>query len=282
MQSDVFGGLAARFADIKKVLSYYESRVITENDSLPKRILYRGVNKLIKDMFVSTVVVSNGLKKEVEEEGFRPAGKVEVIHLGIEVPPEYASRSYSFHNLYNGEPVIGTISRFSFEKALDRFVEAAPFILKKVPGARFLLVGKGPDEDKLRTRIKELGLENKFEFREWTKDPFKTLEEIDIFFMSSLREGCPTALLEAMALRRPVVASDIEGVCDIVENGVNGILVNTADASAFGDAIIRLCEDPAAAVLMGQKGFATIRSSFIMGAEMNKIKNLYFNVLFGK
>lgn len=275
MQSDVFGGIAARWAGIEQLYSYYESKVITENDSWPKRVLYRTVNGLIKNWFVSTVVVSNGLKQEVEEAGFRTLGKVAVVHLGINVPPEVAAKTFPFERLFAGSPVIGTISRFSFEKALERIVEAAPAVLRRTPGARFLLIGKGPDEEKLRERVRSLGLESKFAFRPWAADVFTALEDIDIFVMTSLREGCPTALLEAMAVKRPIVASDIEGIRDLVTNGSNGLLVDTSDPAELAGAVNTLCSDPAGTVKMGQKGFDTVLNSFTIKAEWEALKRLY-------
>ena len=275
IQSDVFGAVAARIARVKNIYSYYESKFIPENISPFKKILYKAVNKLVKNIFKKTVVVSHGLAREIEQSRFRPHGTVEVIHLGFDVPLSYRGKKYDFENLKKGTPCVGTIARLSFEKALDRFVRAMPFVIKAVPGASFMIMGSGPEEEALKQQVQSIFLDGKVTFLPWGEDIYSTLENIDIFVMPSIREGCPTALLEACALSRPVVASKIEGISDIVEDRIQGLLVDTADVDSFSHAVISLCQNPIKAIGIGRRASQRVVSEFSKEKEMEKNKALY-------
>lgn len=277
IQSDVFGALAAKMAGIKNLYSYYESKIIPDNISPIKKIFYHSINVLVKNNFKKTVVVSHGLSIEIERMQFRPKGTVVVIHLGFEIPVEYRSKNYGFDRLKNQAPCIGTIARLSFEKALERFVNVMPLILKHVPAATFVIMGSGPEGDALKARVCDLGLLDKVAFLPWGENVFLALEQMDIFVMPSIREGCPTALLEACALARPVVASNIEGIRDIVDHKVNGLLVDTKNTYAFADAIVYYIKKPQQAIKMGRKAYKKVATSFSIEKEMSLLKGIYGN-----
>lgn len=278
IQSDIFGAFAARLAGIKCLLSLFESKAIVENISFLKQLAYKTFNFPIRKWFIRNIVVSEGLKKELISEKFRLPESIKVIHLGFKIPGKYKGCKWSFERLKKGNPVIGTISRLSREKAIDRFVAAMPFILQQVPDAEFIIVGKGPEEERLKGQAEKNGLDSKIVFREWTNDVFKMLESIDIFVMPSVREGCPTALLEALALCRPIIASDIEGIRDIIENGKDGILVDTLNISLFAKGVISLCQNPEKAIAMGESGYKKVANQFTIEHEIDQLKELYGNV----
>lgn len=275
IQSDVFAAIAARLAKRPCLLSYYESQFLT-NDFMLKNILYKSVNALVKNWFGKTVVVSNGLKKEIAKDGFRPHERIEVIHIGIDPP---FIKEFHFNGLMEKKPIIGTIGRFSEEKALKRFVNVMPYVLKEFPGVKFILVGKGPEEKELKARVSSLGINASVTFKPWTDNVYKELEGFDIFVMTSIREGCPFALLEAMAVARPCVASNIEGIKDIIQDKESGILVNTEDVKAFSGKIIDLCRQPQQTIALGMSGYARVIKSFTVEEEMSKIHNLYMSVV---
>jgi len=275
IQSDVLGALAARYAGIKNVYALFESKVIPENTPFIKKIFYKLVNKIVKGSFVKTVVVSEGLRREVISESFRNQDSVLVIHLGFDIPDKYKDKSWSFEKLRQGKPLIGTISRLSSEKGLERFVNAMPLVLQSFPEARFTIIGKGPDAKRLKMSARQLGVASKVIFKEWTDDVFAELEEIDIFVMPSLREGCPNAIFEALSLSRPVVASDIEGIKDIIRDKEDGLLIDTSNAQDFAKSILYLCSNPGKAIELGESGFKRIVSEFTLEREVSMLKGLY-------
>lgn len=279
IQSDALGALAARWAGAKNILSYYESTFIEDNISLLKVIFYKTLNALVRPFIKKTVVVSYGLKEEIAQKKYRDDASIEVIHLGIKIPEDMERASFDTQRLEQAKPVIGTIGRFSHEKALDRFVCVMPLIVQKFPDAKFVLIGKGPLEDSLKQLARDLNVYSYVEWKSWTDNVYKELEAMDIFIMSSFREGCPTALLEAMVAKRPVVASDIEGIKDIVVHEESGLLVDTRDTQAFAQTLIMLCQNPSKAAQLAESGFKRVKDNFVIDEEMKKLENLYLSLL---
>lgn len=277
IQSDILAGLAARLAGVKHIFSHFESKIIEDNIGPLKKIAYKIGNAFMKKRFKQTVAVSEGLKNELISGNFRPPERVSVIPLGFRCPQEYENYKFSFENLLRERPLIGSISRFSREKGLERFIQAIPLVLKAAPQARFALMGKGEEEAELMSLRKKLKLEEALIFWEWSRNIYPQLEKIDIFVMPSLREGCPTALLEALALSRPVIASDIEGIREIVEDNRHGLLVDTANTGLFADKIIAMIKDPQGAIRLGQNGRARVFAQFTFEAEMKQFEELYLN-----
>lgn len=281
IQSDIFGFIAVRMGGVACLISQQESKVIEESLLLFKKLFYRLLNICIRNFFKKTVVVSEGLRKELITERLRPKQKIEVIPLGVAIPEEYKNCDFYFAGLQDKKPLIGTIARLNKEKGIDRFINAMSFILEKIPMARFLIVGKGDEKANLEAQVKSLNLDSKVDFREvpWSDSIYKLLASLDIFVMPSLREGCPTALLEALACSRPVVASKIEGISDLIEDGKNGLLVDTSDPQLFAEKIVFLCENPRIAIAMGKEGREKILNRFTLECEMNRFRKLYQEAL---
>ncbi|MBI4244617.1 MAG: glycosyltransferase [Planctomycetes bacterium] len=275
IESDIFGALAAKLTGVPVLISIMESKVMPENIGFTKKLFYYLVNLFMKNWFFKTIAVSEGLRRELIEEHFRPAEKVRVIHLGIHMPDAYKDRDWSFARLSRGAPVIGTIGRLSWEKGLERFVRAMPLILQEMSQASFLIVGSGPEENKLKQLVKDDGLSSRVIFKPWTDNVWQELESLDIFVMPSLREGCPHILLEALYLSKPVVASNIEGISDIIDEGESGLLVDTLNARLFAEKIISLCRDPIRASLLGKNGRRKILDYFTIQREIKQITALY-------
>jgi len=275
IQSDIFGALAARLAGINDIYALFESRIIPENTPLIMRIFYRTMNMIVKGLFVKTIVVSEGLRREVISGRFRDPDNVRVIHLGFNIPDKYRYKEWPFEKLIQGSPLIGTISRLSEEKGIERFVNVVPAILRSIPDARFTIIGKGPEEARLKMMARQLGVASSIVFKGWTDDVLSEIEEMDLFVMPSIREGCPNALFEALALSRPVVASKIDGISDIIKDGINGLLVDTASPDKFAEKIIYLCKNAQKAILMGKSGQSTVRSEFTIEKEVRELKSLY-------
>jgi len=277
IQSDIFGALAARLAGVKHVFSLFESTAIPDNVCAIKRMFYRLVGQFIKKWITKTVTVSKELQEELISERFRPAEGIEVIHLGFEIPEKYKNLEPLFTKLKERNPLIGSMTRLSKEKGIDRFIAAMPFILQKEPQAKFIITSKGPEEGELKKQVEQLGLTSKVTFAGWVKDVFSTMESIDIFVMPSLREGCPITLFEALALSRPIVASKIKSISEIIDDGEDGLLVDTANPEAFAEKVISLCRNPEKAISLGKKGYIKVTTKFSVDDEIAKLKQLYLN-----
>lgn len=173
---------------------------------------------------------------------------IEVLHEGIDVArvagraPDPAWRGGL--GIQDSAPVVGTVSNLKAHKGLRHLLDAAALVRRTVPGIHFVIVGAGPEEAALRRRVRDLGLEGVVALAGWRRDAPDLVCGFDVFALASLHEGLPIALLEAMALGVPVVATSVGGTPEVVEDGVQGFLVPPGDPRALAQRIELLLGDP--------------------------------------
>jgi glycosyltransferase involved in cell wall biosynthesis len=176
---------------------------------------------------------------------------VETLYHGID-PEAMASWTASDgvreeFGLPPGAPLVATVANFKVHKGHGHLLEAAAIVRRELPEARFVLVGTGPLEQEVRRRVNELGLDETVIVAGFRDDAPRIAAASDLFVLPSVREGLPIALLEAMALGRPVVATATGGAREVVEEGTSGLLVPPAEprelargiVKALGDATLR-------------------------------------------
>jgi glycosyltransferase involved in cell wall biosynthesis len=149
-------------------------------------------------------------------------------------------------------PLVGTVANFRPQKGHEFLLRAAVRVRESVPDVRFVLVGQGPLEATLRRRVTELGLGATVVFAGWRPDAVRVASAFDLAVLPSLHEGLAIALIEAMALGRPVVATNADGLNEVVDHGREGLLVPRADPDALAHAILTLLEDRELRVRFGQ------------------------------
>ncbi|MBF0531681.1 MAG: glycosyltransferase family 4 protein [Candidatus Omnitrophica bacterium] len=273
LQSDIFCGCAAKIARVPSLFSYFESRPLVENTGWLKKYFYRVMNAVVKKEFSATVAVSAGIKKELVDGQWRDADKITVIYLGVKLPVQVEEMDAG--RFAAGRLRIGTIGRLSPEKGLDRAIRAFALASAALGQAELIIWGEGTARPDLLKLCRDLNIEAKVHFYGWARQPRQALADLDIFLMPSLREGCPTALLEALSLKRPVIASDIPGINEIIINGQNGLLADTADADQFAAAITVLAQNFSRAQALGEAGYQTVLRKFMVQQEMDQLTALY-------
>lgn len=142
----------------------------------------------------------------------------------------------------------------------------------------YLICGKGPELDNLKALAKDLGVENQIHFLGFRTDIKELAKASDIFIFSTLQEGMPRSMMEAMACGLPCIASKIRGNVDLIEDGVNGYLCDTADVSGFADAIKKISEDKELRDAMSKANLEKIKEYDISVVE-KEIKGIYDEVL---
>lgn len=137
--------------------------------------------------------------------------------------------------------LVGIVAFLRSYKGLDYFIDAAPLVIAVHAQARFLIVGDGPERESLAKKIKRLGLESHVMLAGFREDIPRVLAAMDLFVLSSVGgEGLPQSLTQAMAMQRPVVATDVGSVGEVVEDGITGLLVPPRNAAALADGINRM------------------------------------------
>jgi glycosyltransferase involved in cell wall biosynthesis len=180
-------------------------------------------------------------------------------------------------------PIIGSVGRLTEQKAYDLFLEAAALVKAHLPEAHFLLVGDGPLAADLQTQAEELGLSPHIIFTGARADVEELLQIMDVFVNSSRWEGLPTVMLESMASRIPVVATDVSGNRELVRDGENGRLVPPNDPSALAQAIREtLALPPDQRQTMCQTAFDLVQATFSITQIARQHETLYDLLINGK
>lgn len=174
-----------------------------------------------------------------------------------------------------GAPVVGTVGNFKAQKAPMDFIRAAARIARRVPAARFVMVGDGEQRAEAERLAGSLGLAGRVTFTGWRRDIPDLLHAFDVFALSSLFEGLPRSVLQAAAAGLPVVATDANGTPEAVDEGRTGYVVPRGDAAALADRVVALLRDPARARAFGRAGRAFIGQEFEIRRMLAQIESEY-------
>ncbi|WP_376790593.1 glycosyltransferase [Thermoflexus sp.] len=172
-----------------------------------------------------------------------------------------------------------SVARMSPPKNHPLLIRAFATVACRDRRLRLLLVGDGPLRPELEDQVRVLGLENKVRFLGVRSDVPEILATADVFVLSSEWEGNPLSVMEAMAAGKPVIATAVGGVPELVEDGVSGLLVPPADAGALAEAIWKVVDDPELRVRMGCAAFRRAKERFDVGVMVRGYEALYEQLL---
>jgi glycosyltransferase involved in cell wall biosynthesis len=181
----------------------------------------------------------------------------------------------------DGHLVVGTVAGFRSQKRLDDWLLVAARVAANRSGVTFLLVGGGPLEAAIRTRIEALGLTDCVRTPGFRADGRRLMSAMDVYLMTSEFEGLPIALLEAMALGKPVVSTPVGGVAGVVEAGRTGLLAPVGSIAELSDCVAQLLDDPGLRLRMGSLAAAKVEAEHHAKHRVRAIENLYHEVLQG-
>jgi glycosyltransferase involved in cell wall biosynthesis len=173
-------------------------------------------------------------------------------------------------------PVIGTIARLSLPKNLKMLLEAFAIIVKSNSKASLVIAGSGPLENELKEKAKELKLTNTF-FLGARSDVPQLLQLFDLYALSSISEGLPMGILEAMASKCPIVSTDVGGIGTAIKHGINGSLTPTENAEAFAAEIIKVLQNKELADTYRKNGFDDFNNRFSGEVMTRQYEKLYLN-----
>lgn len=174
--------------------------------------------------------------------------------------------------------VVGTIvGRLVPVKGHFYLIKSIRIVVNEFPNVRFLFVGDGILMPELKEQAKDLGVLDFIKFLGTRDDVAQILACTDIFLLSSINEGFGIAIIEAMSMKKPVVATNVDGIPEIVDNGKTGILVHPKDPEAFAYAVIKLLRNKELAVSMGIKGYEKAKNEFDILSTVKKTERLYLN-----
>jgi glycosyltransferase involved in cell wall biosynthesis len=216
----------------------------------------------------------------VTGEGIRPEG-VTLIPNGVNLPPEGAYPQEQINhirqNLYipPDAPVLISVGRLSRQKGHRYLLEAMPSVLERFPQTVLLLVGDGLQRAELEQKSCALGIETSVRFLGTRDDVCQLLASADVFVLPSVSEGMPMALLEAMGMGVAVVASNLTGISDVVEDGRHGLLTPPGKPDSLAHAVIRLLENQALRVNLSQSGMQLVRQEYTVDRMCERYEALF-------
>jgi glycosyltransferase involved in cell wall biosynthesis len=210
-----------------------------------------------------------------------PASKVKVVYLGA--PLEEFSRSRTAEEIDGarrelgigaGDFAIGTVTRLHESKGNSYLIDAAAEVARDRPAARFFLVGEGPLLADLQAQAAALELGSRFVFSGFRRDVARTLSAFDLVVFPSLWEGTPLTLFETLAVGKPIVASDADGLLDVLTNGRDAVIVPKRNAPALAGAIVAAMDDPGARTRLAEEARRT-GQQYDITLFVRKMERLY-------
>jgi len=231
------------------------------------------------------IFVSEGQRKRLEHLGIS-GQRSWVVHNAISVDwfrisENETVRKEIFRRLHipEGTAMIVSAGRLSPEKGHRFLVEAVGMLWGIINNTHFVFCGDGPCQKELERQSKELGISKICHFVGFRHDLKEIFQAMDLFVLPSLTEGLPNVVLEAFACAKPVVATNVGGVPEIVEDGINGILVQKESPDLLAEAIKQCLIDPGKRRSMGEAGYQKVRKEFTFESQTQKLEAIYNEVL---
>ncbi len=240
--------------------------------------LYYKLDRLSLPRYEKVVCVSDDLFAECLACGV-PAANLVLLENAIDGAEYVRKRTPAEAKAALGLPttglLVGAVGRLSGEKGFDILVRAVHALLGRGLDVRCVIVGEGGERTALEALIRELGLTDRVHLPGWQSDVRGYYEAMDVYALSSLREGLPNVLLEAMALEVPVVATRVNGVPRLVQDGRNGLLAEPGDLPGLTAAVAELLTNAVKRDEFRAAGRRTVETRYSFAARMQKLAALY-------
>lgn len=278
---NILGTLAGRLAGVPVISSRRDTGEMGMRGSW-RVVLFE---RMVINRLVSKIVANSKASAEAARKNERiPPGKIQVIYNGIDhakysdLRKEIRGKIRSHMNLSEDFFVFGNIAVHRTVKSLDTLIRAFKIVHALHPSTRLLMVGDGPERKNLESLAQSLEILDAVHFTGVNLDVSTILPAMDTFILSSKSESFSNAILEAMAVGLPVIATDVGGNPEIVLHGDTGILVPKENPEAMAKAMMDLLNNPSEAVCMGRRGKKRVQSFFSWENSFKNLRNLYFSV----
>ncbi len=273
-KSTIFGRIAAFLTGIP-IIAY--SRGFTGENQ--KVAFYEWLERRFMNRTDGIICVSKGQKRKIRELGVRKPPQW-VIYNAIEnISDTPLNNKQNPGHENNGKLIITTAGRLSPEKGHEYLLKAISILKESYSNIEFLICGDGALMEKLTTMAESLNIRDQCKFLGFCRDMDAIYSKTDIFVLSSLSEGLPNVILEAYMHEIPVVATNVGGVPEIIDNGFNGILVPPGDPVKLADALAQLIQDKTLREKMGRHGKEKVASCFTFKRQLDDTVKVYEEVL---
>jgi glycosyltransferase involved in cell wall biosynthesis len=263
----MLGTLAARIAGVDHVISTRRGVYRFHG----RQLWFYRVASAISDRCSDVVIaVSDAARQKAIEEG-TPAAKLVTVRNSI-TPPV---RSEQLERTLRGLPVFGTVGTLRAIKGHRFLLDAIPSVLEALPHARFVVVGDGPERARLEQQARTLDIAAHVDFLGHCDNVRNLVSQFDVFVLPSLSDAMPNAVLEAMAAGVPVVATRVDGVPEVIDDGISGVLVEAASSADLARALICLGRDDTVRRQFGDAAREIVTTRFNVRRELAETEAVY-------
>ncbi len=275
--ANFYGRVAAIFFKPK-------ATIIEEHSMYTEKKFYHVLIDRFLGIFTDKIIVcSNSVlyftanqEKIGKDKFFLIYNSVDSKRFSVSAPKADLRKKYGFSG---NDFIVGTVGMLIPKKGHRFLIEAASSLRGSIPGLKVLIIGDGEQKDTLEKLAGSYNLKDKVIFMGERQDVPELMKIMDIFVLPSLQEGFPMTILEAMYMGLPVIASDISGIPEIIENGENGLLVPPSDAGLLKEKIVALYNDADSRERYGSNARKKIESGYMPVHYMSRLEGLYQSLL---
>jgi glycosyltransferase involved in cell wall biosynthesis len=284
-KAGALGRLAACLTRVPVIIHTFHGHVLRGYFSAARTRAFVAIERALARVTTRLIAVSPAVRQDLLDMKIGRAERFDVIRLGLDLEPFLGAER--FRGQLRGQigvgpdvPLVGIVGRLVPIKGHDLFLAAAARLASLSP-AHFVIVGDGELRAALEAKVTDLGLSGRVHFLGWRADLPAIYADLDVVALSSLNEGSPVALIEAMAAARAVVSTNVGGVGDVVSANVAGFLTPPGDPAAFADALRAVLGDDARRAAMGQAGRASVYPAYSVPRLLTEIDQIYTRALEG-
>jgi glycosyltransferase involved in cell wall biosynthesis len=251
-----------------------------------RKKIYRLADQISARYVERFIVVSDSLRTTLIEGRGISSQRVVRIYNGIELHQYHPDlNETSLRNNWGippSAPLVGAIGRMVWQKGFEFLIHAIPEIISDIHDVRFLFVGDGPLKSDLERLVRQLDISHKVIFAGFRPDISRVLSAIDIHVVPSLLEGFPIMTLEAMAMAKPIVATQINGIGEQISDGEEGLLVPPKNPKALAAAVLKLVQNNELASRLGIEARRKVETYFSVERMVGETEKVYLSALEAK
>jgi glycosyltransferase involved in cell wall biosynthesis len=268
--ANLWGRLAAKLAGVPVLIAHEQSTVSLE------KWHRRAIDRALALATHRVLVVSEDLRRRVIREEGIPPRRVQVLYNAIDCAAIASARAEPPPDL-PGRPGfrVGAVGRLEWRKNHATLVRAAARVVREAPEATFVLIGDGPERERIEAEIARLGLKSNFYLLGERDDVPRLLHALDVYALCSVTEGLSLSILEAMAAERPIVATRVGGNEELLGGGCAGILVAPRDPEALAEGIARILRNPREAQDLARAAGRRVREHFDIHSVARCLERIY-------
>jgi glycosyltransferase involved in cell wall biosynthesis len=284
-KAGMLGRFAAKLAGVPIIVHTFHGHVFHSYFSPAKTRLFLWIERILGKLTDTILTVSPKQREEILSYHIGHHDKVRTIDLGLELQEfvnchDRRGKLRQELGIDLDVPLIGIVARLVPVKGHTYFLEAAKHLIKRCPQVQCVIVGDGELRNSLEQLTNTLGIRSHIHFLGWRRDLPEIYADLDLVVLSSLNEGSPVALIEAMAAGKPVVAPQVGGISDLVLHEKTGVLVPSKDSYALAQGILQVLALPVQdRVAMGKTGQARVYPKYHITTLVNNIETLYEELL---